>query len=301
MVKSWKNKTGKTCVECGRAITEDYTESRIQPYLDKINTHASELSRTKEAKTKLDETIRNAEQALRTKHPSMTVSDAKSIHNQHSRHQQEIKRLQDSIAKIQQETNPHTESIERTKSQIVSLKNNITELENNTVKHNTLYNHYNYIYKAYNDRAKIKNYVFQDHIPFINNRLKHYLEVFGLDVQISLTPSLGITSNLWGYEFESGGERKRTDVAFMLAMFDFHERMYGRQCNIMVLDEVDGRMDDDGIDGLINIIKNDLANRVEAVLIISHRGLMFDTFPKEIRVSRMASGEHRGFSQLEIL
>jgi DNA repair exonuclease SbcCD ATPase subunit len=91
---------------------------------------------------------------------------------------------------------------------------------------------------------------------------------------------------MWGYEFESGGERKRTDVAFMLAMFDFHEQMYGRQCNVLVLDEVDGRMDDDGIDSLISIIKNDLASRVETVLIISHRNMMFDTFEREIKVTR---------------
>ena len=117
-------------------------------------------------------------------------------------------------------------------------------------------------------------------------QLRHYLDVFGLDVQIELTPALGITSNLWGYEFESGGERKRTDVAFMLAMFDFHEQMYGRQCNILVLDEVDGRLDDDGIDSLINIIKNDLAPKVKTVLVISHRNLMADTFSKELRVTR---------------
>jgi DNA repair exonuclease SbcCD ATPase subunit len=91
---------------------------------------------------------------------------------------------------------------------------------------------------------------------------------------------------MWGYEFESGGERKRTDVSFMFAMFDLHERMYGRQSNIVVLDEVDGRMDDDGVASLINIIKNDIANKVESVLVISHKNLMKDVFDKEIHVKR---------------
>jgi len=91
---------------------------------------------------------------------------------------------------------------------------------------------------------------------------------------------------MWGYEFQSGGERKRTDVAFMLAMFDLHEQMYGRQCNVLVLDEVDGRMDDDGIESLINIIKNDLSSRIESILIISHRNMMQDVFPKELLVKR---------------
>ncbi len=82
----------------------------------------------------------------------------------------------------------------------------------------------------------------------------------------------------------------------MLAIFDFHEHLYGRQCNILVLDEVDGRLDDDGVDALIDIIKNDLASRVETVLTISHKGLMHDTFPKEIKVSRK-----NRFSTIEVI
>jgi DNA repair exonuclease SbcCD ATPase subunit len=70
----------------------------------------------------------------------------------------------------------------------------------------------------------------------------------------------------------------------MLAAFDFHEVMYGRQSNILVLDEVDGRMDDDGIDGLINIIKQELASKAETILIVSHRNQMHDVFDKEIKV-----------------
>ena len=54
----------------------------------------------------------------------------------------------------------------------------------------------------------------------------------------------------------------------------------------MVLDEVDGRMDNDGIDALIGIIKGELSTKVETVLVISHRDLMFDTFDKEIKVVR---------------
>ena len=53
-----------------------------------------------------------------------------------------------------------------------------------------------------------------------------------------------------------------------------------------VLDEVDGRMDDDGIDALVSIIKGELASKVETVLVISHRDMMFDTFDKEIKVVR---------------
>jgi DNA repair exonuclease SbcCD ATPase subunit len=84
-------------------------------------------------------------------------------------------------------------------------------------------------------------------------------------------------------------------------MFDFHEQMYGRQSNVLVLDEVDGRLDDDGIDSLISVIKNDLANKVETIMVISHRNMMHDTFPRELRVKRTGSGDFRGFSEIEVM
>jgi chromosome segregation ATPase len=62
------------------------------------------------------------------------------------------------------------------------------------------------------------------------------------------------------------------------------------------MDEVDGRLDDDGIEALINIIKTDLAHRVESILLISHRNMMFDTFSREMRVTR-----HGRFSKLEVV
>ena len=92
---------------------------------------------------------------------------------------------------------------------------------------------------------------------------------------------------MWKYEYESGGERKKTDLAMMFAIFDFHEYMYGRQCNILVLDEVDGRLDEDAVDSLISIIKSDLAHRVETVLVISHKNTMKDVFPNELCVQRV--------------
>jgi DNA repair exonuclease SbcCD ATPase subunit len=190
------------------------------------------------------------------------------------------------LENIKNEVNPHSVSIKETEGKIAAIDVKLADTMIEHERSELLNKHYHYVYKAYNDRNKIKSYIFREHIPFINSRLKHYMDVFGLDIQIKLTESLGIESNLWGYEFESGGERKRTDVAFMLAMFDFHEQMYGRQCNVLILDEVDGRMDEDGIDSLISVIKNDLAHRVETIMVISHRNMMFDTFPKEVRVTR---------------
>lgn len=286
IVNNWRAKAGRICTSCEQSVSGDYTNSKIEPILEQIKIEENKISRLNAEKENLSELISKTEQLLNEKKPQQTIEDAENLHKQWVRHDKAFARNMSEAEKILDEQNPHDLSVEEIEGKIADVLVKIKKLEGDIERDDYIGKHYSYVYKAYSDRTKIKSYVFKEHIPYINNRLSHYLDVFGLDVKIELNDSLGITSNLWGYDFESGGERKRTDVAFMLAMFDFHEQMYGRQCNVLVLDEVDGRMDDDGIDGLINIIKNDLASRAETIFIISHKNMMFDTFPNEIKAVR---------------
>lgn len=282
----WKSKSGKMCVSCKQTIEAGHTSSIIDPLLEKIDILESEIIDLKKEIKGLQDSIKKINDGLVDKTPKLTVKQAQDIIDTIKQYKKSIDKLKQRIQDIDKEKNPHLTSIEEIDSKIRTLQQQLTSYEVKIDKNNFLIKHMNYIYKAYNDRNKIKSEVFKEHIPFINGRLKHYLDVFGLDISIELTENLGIKSDKWGYDFESGGERKRTDVAFMLATFDFHEYMFGRQCNLLVLDEVDGRLDDDGINGLINIIKNDIASKVETVLIISHRPDMHDIFPSQINIIR---------------
>jgi DNA repair exonuclease SbcCD ATPase subunit len=295
-IESWNKKKGKVCLGCERDVPDSHIKSKIEPVLDKVEKYQEKINQLQSQKEKLDAAESNARREAADKRPKMSIEEAKQIHVRWRQHDSAIARIKKQITDIDSEENPYHFAISQITDKIVVLEEKTKKIEAEIEKEDYITRHFSYIHKVYNDRTKLKSYVFQEHVPYINGRLSHYLDVFGLDVKIELNNSLGISSNLWGYDFESGGERKRTDVAFMLAMFDFHEQMYGRQCNILVLDEVDGRMDDDGIDGLINIIKNDLATKVESVLVISHKEMMFDTFPKEIKAIRTSR-----FSQLEIV
>lgn len=285
-IKLWQQKAGAICTECEMEVSASHTDDKIKPLHDELQSKQNQLNETATKIDKLKQVIEQIIKTLEDKSPNIALSDAEKIHNQWQKHASEIENIKTRIEEIKSESNPHSESVSTVQEKIKELNTQKSDIEKEIKRDTVLQSHYYYIYKAYNDRSKIKSYVFEEHIPFINGRLKHYFDVFGLDVQVSLTKSLSVSSNMWGYEFQSGGERKRTDVAFMLAMYDLHEQMYGRQCNVLVLDEVDGRMDDDGIDALINIIKNDLSNKVESILIISHRNMMHDVFPQELRVKR---------------
>jgi DNA repair exonuclease SbcCD ATPase subunit len=302
-IKLWQEKDGKICTSCEQAVPHEHVGSRVEPLQKRMDQEkqATQTLRDKQTEIRtrqkeLQAVVAKMEQLLQDKKPAMTIRDAQTIQAQWDQHDREAKRLTKQADNILKEENPHEGSITASQQRIEEAQKEIAAITKETERNDYLNRHYHYVYRAYSDRSKVKSLVFRDHIPFINNRLRHYLDVFGLDIHIELTDSLSISSNLWGYKFESGGEKMRTNVAFMLAAFDFHEHMYGRQCNVLVLDEVDGRLDDDGIDSLINVIKNDLAGRVETILIISHREHMQDTFAKEIKVRR-----RNRFSTLEVV
>lgn len=293
LVDLWRAKDGKVCTACEQTVPHEHVSDRVEPLQTKVDEAHGKAQEARQTQKDLRDrykdlmtTVEKTRAILTEKKPALSMRDAQSVHNQWKQHDQEAQRLRRQADNILQEESPHGSVVEKVQARMAECTQEIAVLDTDIARQDLLGRHYLYIHKCYNDRTKIKSQVFREHIPFINSRLKHYLDVFGLDVKLELTDSLGIETNMWDYEFQSGGERKRTDVAFMLATFDFHEFMFGRQCNVLVLDEVDGRMDDDGIESLIGIIKNDLASRVETVLVISHRDMMKDTFPREIKVKR---------------
>lgn len=295
-IQLWNRKSGKMCVSCEQEVPADHVSAKIQPSLEQLKSLENDLAVLTADIEKLDSSISSARTLLTERTPGQSLIDARSVVKERQRLLAAADDLDTQAGSILEESNPHEQGVDNLKSQLDLYRRKLENLDKDFISTELTNRHFQYINKAYSDRNKIKSFVFRDHLPFINRRLRHYLDIFGLDIHIELTDALGISSDKWGYQFESGGERKRTDVAFMLAMFDFHEQMYGRQCNILVMDEVDGRLDDDGIDCLINIIKSDLAHRVETILVISHRNLMFDTFSREVRVTRQDR-----FSTLEVI
>ena len=283
-IESWQKKKGKQCLTCQQVIDVEHVQQHIEPIIAEKSVLETELKDLKSKFKTASDSISEAEIKLIANKPKTTIREAKSIINEINSLKESIERDKKWYDNVDNETNPYLENLDSTNENIISEEELIQKANEDRVEHEFLYKHYTFIQKAYSDRNRIKSYVFREHIPFINQRLNHYLEMMNLHIRINLTENLGLDSNLWGYDFQSGGERKRTDVAFMLAAFDFHEVMYGRQSNILVLDEVDGRMDDDGIDGLINIIKQELASKAETILIVSHRNQMHDVFDKEIKV-----------------
>lgn len=283
-ISNWTKKEGKQCLSCLQDIPHSHISQNIEPYKAE---QESLKERTEELSTKYkkqSEKITLYEQRLREREPKTTIREAEADIREIKSIKKDIESKYEWLEEAKSQENPYTKTNESFENFIIEETTRLEHFHAEKEKTETLYKHYHFIWKAYSERNKIKSYIFKRHIPYINHRLNHYMDMLNLDTKISLSENLSIDTNSWSYDFQSGGERKRTDIAFMLATFDFHEATYGKQSNILVLDEVDGRMDDEGIEGLINIIKQELAPRIETIIIISHRNQMHDVFDKELRV-----------------
>lgn len=201
----------------------------------------------------------------------------------------EIDRLKDKLVSLNHQ-NPYGLIVAEYEKSLAGKTDNKNRDELEISKLNDLYDHYNYVSKSYSDRKKIKSWLLSDMIPYLNNRIAHYLSSFDINISITFDAALSDNTDKWDYEFCSGGERKRIDLSMMFALYDLYITMYGKQCNLMVLDEVDGRLDADGIQSFFNII-NELCSAdskfsPETILVVSHRPELKDLFPSQINIKK---------------
>lgn len=296
-IKRWSTKVDKICGECDRPFDSEYIGTKTDTPIKQLTKLKADLATTSEKATGERQKIGAVRSKLEVKQPSQTVREAEGEVREWQRREQAVKGQQTTIAKIQATENKYGASIERIAGKIDAAQKIIDETLEQMRSYDHTILHWNYIYKVYSDRRKIKGRILREFIPYLNERVNHYLDRFGMKLRIEFTDGMGVRSNYWGYEFFCGGERKRVDVAIMLAMFDLHNLMYGRQCNVVVLDEVDGRLDKKGARLLADIVRNDIASKVDSVLIISHRLDMRGAFESEIKIQK-DSPEPEGLSRL---
>jgi DNA repair exonuclease SbcCD ATPase subunit len=364
IIKKWRDKAGKICVECERELPVDYANSKIngpqaikaaaeskakklanmvdvvngeitkiREQIDALELDATnnlkelnkesdtltsaidiqlerstaaakdletsvkaELNATKielqDKKTKLEQLVKTTKAKLDSIKPETTVNEANATNAQRDTILDSARKAKEDADSISAEKNTHAESIINLGCNIKQQEDQVKIEQKDLTTYDIILVHLQYIQKAYSDRRKIKSYLISRHQPYFNSRLHHYLDLFGLDIKVSLTDSLGIDSNLWGYDFQSGGERGRTDLAFMFAVFDLHQGIHGPQCNILVLDEPEKALDEAGRQMLISVIKDDLATRFESIFIISHSDCFHDVFPHQITVERTDRFSH---------
>lgn len=262
--------------------------------------YATEIKNMEKEIGSIDRLVDRVQSQMQSAAPNITIDEAVALESKRSLISQEISSLNANLSAQRGAANPHHKSLELIESQISEVQVLLKETEKAKMKLHALYSHLSYIKSAYKDRNKIKSFILLNLIPILNQRIQYYLEAFDCDFAMEFTPSLSVLPSKWDYTLCSGGERKRIDMAMMFGLYDLYIHMYGQQCSLMVLDEVDGRLDTEGIESFIDVIYNDFHDttdsrpRPDTILVISHRPEMLDAFPTKIMVKK-----RDGFSFIE--
>lgn len=296
-------KVEKALLQIRPTISVEQVKSLInKEKLLTTNLEAKKLDKEKELDNinTSEKLLAKLEESIYTK-PSMTIKEAEAVISRYNNIENTIVNFEKSKSEINNEANPHTKSINRAESSINDIKAKIVELEDKIKKKDILIKHYTYIRKAYYDKNKIKSLILNNLVPILNDRLKYYLEQFGFDeINIKFNNLLQIESDKWSIDTCSGGEKQCIDLALMFALFEMNTIQYGRQCNVMILDEVDSRLDPAYIDALTSLIIDDFGkegpNKPTTILTVSHKNDMFDAFSTKIRVKKI---DDRSYAEIE--
>lgn len=120
---------------------------------------------------------------------------------------------------------------------------------------------------------QFRGYLLKNTIDFMNERLLSYSEMLFSNDTISLAVDNSKLDIYLGdslYESLSGGEKRRVDLAIVLAQRDMAVNIAGVSCNILVLDEITDNLDELGISKVMNMF-SEVSSEIESMFVISHK------------------------------
>lgn len=150
----------------------------------------------------------------------------------------------------------------------------------------------------------IGKYVIKKVLPFLNQKIIHYLGLLGSDYSLVFDQDLNeslVNKNGMAKEYSSfsAGEKKRIDLSILMAMMDVAKNQNSIDTNILILDEVlDTSMCAEGVESFMLHLKESFQQAYpdKCVYIITHR----KEIGEEVYDSMIEVVKENGFTRLNI-
>jgi len=143
----------------------------------------------------------------------------------------------------------------------------------------------------------IKTRIIKQYLPIINKTINKYLTALEFPIHFILDEQFKETMKSKGrdefiYNNFSEGERKRIDLAIILAWRDLAKLKNSVACNLLIFDEIfDSSLDTDGMDNFMLLLQK--ISKDTNVFIITHKDGLGDKFPNTLVVTKK-----KGFSSV---
>lgn len=268
---------GNTCPTCNREYCKDDIEhinQTVKTIEEEIKSIEEEVKKSSVNLTELQEKIQDIEsgtQKLKIKQKDINESlteirlKQQSIQNLLNKN----KDYQKDIEKIKNEKNDFDKNIKESQKEIKKIEKDLEETKNKLKTLNTA--------KFIVSEEGIKTYIIKKMIDVFNQRLNFYLKTLQAPCKFEFNELFEETiyndnGKECSYFNFSGGERKRIDVAILFMFQDILRLHTGTSFSLNFYDELfDSALDDNGIEKIIEILKNKVEKYKESVYIISHK------------------------------
>ena len=198
------------------------------------------------------------------------------------------KKVQDLMVAI----NPHTEAYDKLAAEGCD---NVDTTKADKLRRRL--DHQQFLLKLLTDKNSfLRRRIINKTIPFLNARLNFYTNALGLPHVVKFDADMSCAVAEFGRELDFGnlsaGEKKRVNTAMALAFRDVLHHLHAKT-NLLIIDELDGALDIQGIDSIIKILKEKSREEEMSVFIISHHPAIQGRLDRDLRIVK-----ENGFSSV---
>lgn len=147
----------------------------------------------------------------------------------------------------------------------------------------------------------VRGYYIDKYVTVVNQMVNNRLIEFGLDFEFVFNANdeatLKLKSDMVNYMSCSEGEKKRVDMAILLAFMEITKTLSGWDSNIIFFDELfDSSVDTENLAVIVNSVKEMVKNNKQCSFVITHRDPQNMDFDGMLEVTKPAR-----FSQIKFI
>jgi len=271
----------KPCPKCGSKLDPNELKTLINNLeLEKISIEADmaiKLDENARKQTDIDE-IKNSLAELK---PTYDESDLLTI-------DADTKRIEEKIEAIRSEEFKPTKFQEVNFELDVETLNNNIKINNEKIEEISKELPYLEFWKQGFGNDGLKIYILDNMIKYLNKKVDFYLNILSKGaIKLEFDKYLDFKISGLNYRNCSSGERKRVDLAVLIALYDLTTLRYKSCYNILVLDEVLDSIDEIGIEAVKDLLL-ELNNRIPTIIVVSHNNQLSEYFPNTVTVIKEA-------------
>lgn len=196
------------------------------------------------------------------------------------------------LEELKTAVNPHTEALQ----QLIDQGAPKVESEKIDALKKRL-DHQQFLLKLFTNKDSfVRHRILSKNLPLLNGRLNVHTKRAGLPHVVKFDADMSCTVSEFGRELDFGnlsaGEKKRVNTAMSLAFNEVRNLLHAKIKSMMV-DEIDGALDHDGLDAIVKILKDKARDEECSVFVISHHPAITGRLERTITIQK-----EQGFSSV---